>query len=39
VFDAGNRISLKLLRVRPFDSGNVLLYYEPASARQEPEGS
>jgi dihydrofolate reductase len=37
--NAGNRISLKLLRVRPFDSGNVLVYYEPASAGQEPEGS
>jgi dihydrofolate reductase len=27
---AGERISLKLLRSRPFDSGNVLLYYQPA---------
>jgi dihydrofolate reductase len=27
--NAGNRVSLKLLRSRPFDSGNVLLYYQP----------
>jgi dihydrofolate reductase len=27
---AGERISLKLLKSRPFDSGNVLLYYQPA---------
>ena len=27
---AGERIGLKLLRSRPFRSGNVLLYYEPA---------
>ena len=26
---AGERISLKLLKTRPFDSGNVLLSYEP----------
>jgi dihydrofolate reductase len=30
---ARERISLKLLKSRPFDSGNVLLYYQPA-ARQ-----
>jgi dihydrofolate reductase len=30
---APERISLKLLKSRPFDSGNVLLYYQPA-ARQ-----
>jgi dihydrofolate reductase len=28
---AGERISLKLLKSRPFDSGNVLLYYQPVS--------
>ena len=28
---AGERISLKLMKSRPFDSGNVLLYYQPAS--------
>jgi dihydrofolate reductase len=28
---AGDRIRLKLLKTRPFDSGNVLLYYEPAA--------
>ena len=27
---AGERISLKLLKSRPFNSGNVLLYYQPA---------
>ena len=26
---AGERLSLKLLKSRPFNSGNVLLYYEP----------
>ena len=30
--NAGNRISLQLLRSRPFDSGNVLLYYQPVPA-------
>ncbi len=25
------RISLRLLKTRPFDSGNVLLYYQPAA--------
>jgi dihydrofolate reductase len=30
--NAGNRVSLKLLRSRPFDSGNVLLYYQPVPA-------
>jgi hypothetical protein len=28
---AGERISLKLLKSRPFNSGNVLLYYRPAA--------
>lgn len=28
---ADERISLKLLNSRPFESGNVLLYYRPAS--------
>jgi dihydrofolate reductase len=28
---ADERISLKLLKTRPFDSGNVLLYYQPAA--------
>jgi dihydrofolate reductase len=28
---AGDRISLKLLKTRPFSSGNVLLYYQPAA--------
>jgi hypothetical protein len=28
---AGDRISLKLLRTRPFSSGNVLLSYQPAA--------
>lgn len=28
---ADDRISLKLLRTRPFSSGNVLLYYQPAT--------
>jgi dihydrofolate reductase len=37
--NAGNRISLKLLRSRPFDSGNVLLYYQPVPAGQQPKGS
>ena len=27
---AGERISLRLLKSRPFNSGNVLLYYQPA---------
>lgn len=27
---ADQRIGLKLLRARPFDSGNVLLTYQPA---------
>jgi dihydrofolate reductase len=27
---AAERISLRLLKTRPFDSGNVLLYYRPA---------
>jgi dihydrofolate reductase len=30
--NAGSRVSLKLLRSRPFDSGNVLLYYQPVPA-------
>jgi dihydrofolate reductase len=30
--NAGNRISLQLLRSRPFDSGNVLLYHQPVPA-------
>ena len=30
--NAGNRISLHLLRSRPFDSGHVLLYYQPVLA-------
>jgi dihydrofolate reductase len=25
------RIGLKLLKTRPFDSGNVLLYYQPTT--------
>jgi dihydrofolate reductase len=33
---AGKRISLKLLKTRPFNSGNVLLYYSPLPARQPP---
>jgi dihydrofolate reductase len=37
--NAGNRISLKLLKSRPFDSGNVLLYYQPVPAGQQPKGS
>lgn len=28
---ADKRIDLKLLKSRPFDSGNVLLYYQPAA--------
>ena len=28
---AGERISLKLVKSRPFDSGNVLLHYQPAA--------
>ena len=28
---AGERISLKLTKSRPFNSGNLLLYYQPAS--------
>jgi dihydrofolate reductase len=36
--NAGNRISLKLLRSRPFNSGNVLLYYQPVPAGQQPKG-
>jgi dihydrofolate reductase len=28
---AGERITLKLLKSRPFNSGNVLLYYRPAA--------
>jgi dihydrofolate reductase len=28
---AAERIDLRLVRSRPFDSGNVLLYYEPAA--------
>jgi dihydrofolate reductase len=28
---ADERISLKLLKARPFESGNVLLYYQPAA--------
>jgi dihydrofolate reductase len=34
---ADESITLKLLKSRPFSSGNVLLYYEPA-ARQTPGG-
>jgi dihydrofolate reductase len=33
---AGERISLKLLKSRPFNSGNVLLYYRPAAGRERP---
>jgi dihydrofolate reductase len=29
---ADERISLKLLKVRPFSSGSVMLYYQPAAA-------
>jgi dihydrofolate reductase len=36
--NAGNRISLKLLRSRLFNSGNVLLYYQPVPAGQQPQG-
>jgi dihydrofolate reductase len=36
--NAGNRISLKLLRSRLFNSGNVLLYYQPVPAGQQPKG-
>jgi hypothetical protein len=32
VFKNADRISLQLLRSRPFDSGNVLLYYQPVPA-------
>jgi dihydrofolate reductase len=28
---AGERISLKLLKTRPFNSGSVMLYYQPAA--------
>ena len=28
---AGERVSLKLLKSRPFNSGNVLLYYQPVA--------
>ena len=30
---AGERIGLKLLKSRPFNSGNLLLYYQPAANR------
>jgi dihydrofolate reductase len=36
---AGERISLKLLKSRPFNSGNVLLYYQPADRQTGAEAS
>lgn len=36
---ARERISLKLLKSRPFDSGNVLLYYQPAIPQPAAKGS
>jgi dihydrofolate reductase len=36
---AGERISLRLLKSRPFNSGNVLLYYQPAVRQTEAKGS
>jgi dihydrofolate reductase len=36
---AGERVSLKLLKSRPFDSGNVLLYYQPAARQTAAKGS
>ena len=36
---AGKRISLKLLKTRPFNSGNVLLYYQPAACQTAAKGS
>jgi dihydrofolate reductase len=36
VFNGANgRIGLNLVRTRPFDSGNVLLYYEPGAANEQ----
>jgi dihydrofolate reductase len=35
---AGERISLKLLKSRAFNSGNVLLYYQPAASQTAAEG-
>jgi dihydrofolate reductase len=28
----GQRVNLKLIKIRPFKSGNVLLYYEPSQS-------
>jgi dihydrofolate reductase len=36
---AGERISMKLLKSRPFKSGNVLLYYQPATREPATKGS
>ena len=36
---AGERIGLKLLKSRAFDSGNVLLYYQPAAPGTAARGS
>ena len=36
---AGKRISLKLLKTGPFNSGNVLLYYQPAACQTAAKGS
>jgi dihydrofolate reductase len=36
---AGEGISLKLLKSRPFNSGNVILYYQPARRRTAAEAS
>jgi dihydrofolate reductase len=36
---ADERISLKLLRTRRFNSGNVLLYYQPATRETAAKGS
>ena len=36
---AGERISLKLLKSRAFNSGNLLLYYQPAASQTAAKGS
>ena len=36
---ADERITLRLLKSRPFNSGNVLLYYEPAARQTAARGS
>jgi dihydrofolate reductase len=36
---ADKRIDLELVKSRPFDSGNVLLYYRPAARRTSDQGS